>query len=250
MSEFENGTYQSTEQVETNETPIQQELTQNQEPVTTQEPQFFELKYNKEPVKVSYDEAPTYIQKGLNYDKVYQQSQEYKQDLELFSDLTGIPFDELRQRALEAKQQQQLQRYEEAGINPDVLNQFLSSHPDIQYAKEMRAREQEQQQIKSEVDQLRERFPDLQASELTDELFQLREQRNIPLLHAYLEMNFSKLAQQKEQEAIQKIQNNAVTSPGSLGGGDVSHTTNIKNLSSNDFNSLVDQVLRGERKQL
>jgi hypothetical protein len=135
-------------------------------------------------------------------------------------------------------------------FDPDVLNQFLESHPDMKYAREMRAKEQETQQIASEIEQLKERFPDVRPEDLTDELFQVKAQRNVPLLHAYLELNFSKLAQQKEQEAIQKLQQNSQASPGSLGNGDVSHSKSVNGLSSKDFGSLVDQVLRGERTKL
>ena len=72
MSEFEQGSYQTS--TEPQETPQQQEQTQV-EPSSPQESNYFEVKYNKEPVKVSYDEAPTYIQKGMNYDKVQQQAE-------------------------------------------------------------------------------------------------------------------------------------------------------------------------------
>lgn len=231
--------------------PATQEPIQSQEPATTQEPNYFEIKYNKEPVKVSYDEAPSYIQKGMNYDKVQQRATEYENYLNRVAQLSGYQnHDEFIHALEEAEQQQQRQQYEDAGINPDVLNQFLEQHPDMQYAREMRAKEQEQRQIQTEVDQLKERFPDIQPSDLSEELFQLKEQRNIPLLHAYLELNYAKLAQQKEQEAIQKLQQNVQSSPGSLGSGDVAHTKSVKNLSSKDFSSLVDQVLRGERNQL
>lgn len=255
MSEFEQGTYQSTESEapETNETPIQQE--QTQEPATTQESNYFEIKYNKEPVKVSYDEAPDYIQKGMNYDKVNQRATEYEQHLSRVAQLSGYnSHDEfikaLDQAEVQRQQEQEQQMYEQAGIDPEIFNQLLANHPDMQYAREMRAQEQENRQIQSEVEQLREKFPDLKPEDLSDELFATKAQRGVPLLHAYLELNYSKLAQQKEQEALQKIQTNASSTPGALSGGDVQHNKSIRNLSSTDFSSLVDQVLRGERNQL
>jgi hypothetical protein len=47
----------------------------------------------------------------------------------------------------------------------------------MQYAREMRAKEQETQQIASEIEQLKERFPDVRPEDLTDELFQVKAQR-------------------------------------------------------------------------
>jgi hypothetical protein len=245
MSDFEQSTYQSAD-YEVNEPSIET----TEQPSSPQENQYFEIKYNKEPVKVSYDEAPSYIQKGMNYDKVQQRATEYEQHLNRVAQLSGYQTHDDFIRALDqAEQQQQRQQYEEAGLNPDVLNQFLESHPDMKYAREMRAKEQESQQIASEIEQLKERFPDLKSDDLTDELFQIKAQRGVPLLHAFLELNYSKLAQQKEQEAIQKLQLNASSTPGSLGAG-AEHKTGYMNLSSADKKALRERVLRGEQIEL
>lgn len=233
-------------QMETN----QQQETQTEQPSSPQESNYFTVKYNKEERQVSYDEAPDYIQKGLNYDKVNQRASEYEQHLNRVAQLSGYQTHEEFITALEeAEQQQERQRYEEAGIDPDMFNQFLENHPDMKYAREMRAREQEQQQIQTEVEQLRDQFPDIKPEDLSDELFKLKEQRGIPLMHAYLEMNYSRLAQQKEQEAIQKLQNNAHSTPGSLGAG-AEHKTGYSNLSAQDKKALRDRVLRGENIEL
>ncbi|MEH7480243.1 hypothetical protein V7157_03855 [Neobacillus drentensis] len=254
MSEFEQGAYQSADYVEPSEPSIQQEPSETQKPATTQESNYFEIKYNKEPVKVSYDEAPDYIQKGMNYDKVQQRATEYEQHLNRVAQLSGYETHEdfieaLEQAEIQQKQAQELQRFEEAGIDPDKFNQLLENHPDMQYAREMRAQEQEQYQIRTEIEQLREQFPDLTPDDLTDELFSVKEQRGVPLLHAYLELNYSKLAQQKEQEAIQKLQTNALSTPGSLGAG-ADHKVGYSNLSLADKKALREKVLRGEITEL
>ncbi|MEH7082962.1 hypothetical protein V7139_09540 [Neobacillus drentensis] len=254
MSEFEQGAYHSTENLEPSEPSIQQEPSDTQEPATTQESSYFTVKYNKEERQVSYDEAPDYIQKGLNYEKVNQRATEYEQHLNRVAQLSGYQNHEdfiqaLEQAEIQQRQDQERQRYEDAGIDEDTFNQLLANHPDIQYAKEMRAREEEQYQIKSEISQLREQFPDLTPDDLTDELFSIKEQRGVPLLHAYLELNYSKLAQQKEQEAIQKLQTNALSTPGSLGAG-ADHKVGYSNLSDADKKALRDRVLRGEQINL
>lgn len=248
MSEFEQGGYQATENVP-NETPIEQ--TQVEQPSPPQESNYFEIKYNKEPVKVSYDEAPTYIQKGMNYDKVQHQAETYQQQLNRVAQVAGYQsHDEMLAALDEMEQQQQREQYEQAGINPDLLNQFIEQHPSVKYANELKAKEQEQAKFNAEANELFAEFPDLKPEQIPAEVWQLKETKGLSLLDSYLRVSYKSLGQQKEQEAIQKLQGNALSSPGALGGGDVNHTTSVAKLSSNDFNSLVDQVLRGERKQL
>lgn len=249
MSEFEQSANQSAETVP-NEPSIQQENTETQ-PSSPQESNYFTVKYNKEERQVSYDEAPDYIQKGLNYDKVSQRVDQYQQKLQDLTKFYGYQNeDELFSALEQAKQEQQRQQYEEAGINPDMLNQFIEQHPDIQYARELKAKETENARFEGEVNELFSEFPDLKPEQIPNEVWQLKEQKGLSLLDSYLRTTYKSLGQQKEQEALQKIQQNAQASTGSLGGGDVNHTTSIKNLSNKDFGSLVDQVLRGERKQL
>jgi hypothetical protein len=245
--EFEGG-YQTAETPEVSEAPIQQEQT---EPSSPQESNYFTVKYNKEERQVSYDEAPDYIQKGLNYDKVQGKVSEYEQQLNRVAQLSGYnTHDELLSALDDIEQQQQRAQYEEAGIDPDIMNQFIEKHPDIQYARELKQKEEETQKFNSEANELFAEFPDLKPEQIPSEVWQLKESKGLSLLDSYLRVNYKSLGQQKEQEAIQKLQGNAVASPGSLGGGDVNHVTNVSNLSSKDFSSLVDQVLRGERKQL
>jgi hypothetical protein len=126
MSEFEQSAYQSAEETEVNEPSIET----TEQPSSPQESNYFEIKYNKEPVKVSYDEAPSYIQKGMNYDKVNQRATEYEQHLSRVAQLSGYQSHEDFLQALEeAEKQQERQKYEDAGLDPDVLNQFLNLTP-------------------------------------------------------------------------------------------------------------------------
>lgn len=255
MSEFEQSAYQSApEQVESTETPIQQETTEQveQTPDTTQdESNYFEVKYNKEPYKVSYDEAPTYIQKGLNYDKVSQRASEYEQRLHEIAEITGYQStDELFQAMALAKQQQEEEKYRQLGIDPQTFNQLLENNPEIQYAREMRAKQEEEQRFKNEANELFETFPDLKPESIQPEVWKVKEQKGLSLLDAYLRVNYKNLGQQKEQEAIQKLQGNAQASPGSLGGGEVNHNHSIKDMSKTDFESLIRRVKNGEVRSL
>jgi hypothetical protein len=156
------------------------------------------------------------------------------------------------QRAIEEQRQQQL--YEEAGINPNVLNQLLENHPDIQFARQMKQKEEENQRIASEWMELSSEFPELTVDKIPPEVFRFQEQmqsqnKNVSLLDAYLRVTYKSLAQQKEQEALQKLTQNANSTPGSLGAG-AEHKTGYSHLSAADKKALRDRVLRGEQIEL
>jgi hypothetical protein len=247
MSEFEESTYQSAPEV--NETPIETET--SVEPESTPQENVFTVKYNKEEVQVPYEQAPDYIQKGLNYEKVQTRATEYEQHLNRIAQLSGYQtHDELLQAVEEAERDRERQQFEEAGIDPDKFNELLEKHPDVQFAKELKAKQAEEERIQSEIGEFQEQFPDVQFDQIPKEVWQLQEQKGLSLLDSYLRVNFKSLAQQQEQVAIQKLQQNNLTSPGSLSGGDVSHKTNVSSMGKNDFQSLVDKVLRGETKTL
>lgn len=188
-------------------------------------------------------------------DEYRSKAESYQQNLDRVARLTGYESHDAMLKALDQfEKEQERQDLIQRGLDPDaledVVNKRIESHPDIQYAREMKQQQEEQQRFQEEANELFSEFPDLKPEQIPAEVWQLKEQRGLSLLDSYLRVNYKNLGQQKEQEAIQKLQQNAVSSPGSLGGGDVRHNTNIKNLSSNDFNSIVEQVLRGERKQL
>jgi hypothetical protein len=249
MSEFEESTYQSAPEV-TNEPSIEQPQAPV-EPESTPQENVFTVKYNKEEVQVPYEQAPDYIQKGLNYEKVQTRATEYEQHLNRIAQLSGYQtHDELIEAVAEAERQQERQQYEEAGIDPDKFNQLIEKHPDIQFAREQRAKQEADARFNSEVNAFFEKHPDIKPNDIPNEVWAIREQEGLPLIHAYRSHMFDNVRQQSEQAAIQKLQQNNLTSPGSLSGGDVSHKTNVSSMGKNDFQSLVDKVLRGETKTL
>lgn len=174
-----------------------------------------------------------------------------QQQLERVARLAGYESHDQMISQLDAiEQEQEAQRYREMGVDPEAFNTLIEQHPDIQFAREMKAKQEEEQRFQSEANELFSEFPDLKPEQIPAEVWQIKEQKGLSLLDSYLRVNYKNMGQQAEQQAIQKLQGNAVSSPGSLGGGDVNHVQSVSKLSSSDFNSLVDQVLRGERKQL
>ena len=191
------------------------------------------------------------MRRQQEFDQYRSQAETYQQQLDRTAKLAGYQsHDELIAALDDLEQQQQRQQYEDAGINPDLLNQAIENHPAVQYSRQLQEQQQKEQQFQQEANELFQEFPDLKPDEIPKEVWEIKEAKGLSMLDAYLRVSYKNLAQQQEQAAIQKLQNNAATSPGSLGGGSVNHNTNVSNLSTNDFRSLVDQVLRGERKQL
>lgn len=239
-----------TEQVEQDQVETTQQEQTEETPATKQD-NYFTVKYNKEERQVSYDEAPDYIQKGMNYDKVNQRVSEYEQNLNKIAKMSGYnSHDELLQAVSEAEKRQEREQYEQAGIDPDKFNELLEKHPDVQYAREMKQKQEQESKFQSEANELFGEFPDLKADQIPNDVWQLRESKGLSLLDAYLRVNYKSLGQQKEQEALQKLQQNQNSSTGSLNGGEVEHNKSFSKMSKKDFDSIQQRVLRGERVQL
>lgn len=179
------------------------------------------------------------------------QAETYQQQLDRAARLAGYQsHDELISALDEIEQAQQRQEYEQAGINPDVLNKFLENHPDMQYARQLKQQQEEQKQFETEANELFAEFPDLKAEQIPAEVWQVKEQKGLSLLDAYLRVSYKSLGQQKEQEAIQKLQNNALSTPGSLGAGGEPQTKSVSSMSKSEFENLIQRVKRGERVEL
>lgn len=166
---------------------------------------------------------------------------------EMFGESHGIRTYEEYQRAIQAQREaEERQRYEQAGLDPDLINQLLEKHPAVQFANQLQQRQMEEQRFQAEVNELFTEVPGIKPEDIQPEVWKLRQERGLTLLDAYLRVNFKTIAQQKEQEAIQKITQNAQSSTGPLSGGDVQHNTSIAKMTKSDFQKLVEQVKRGE----
>lgn len=143
------------------------------------------------------------------------------------------------------------QRYVDAGMDPDLLNQYIEKHPDVQYARELKSKQDEQVKFQSEAAELFEMVPDLDAKTIQPEVWALRDQKGISLADAYLRVNFKSLRTNTEQETIRKLSQNAQSTPGALGQEGADHQKpNVKDMSSKDFEDMILRVKRGEKVNL
>jgi len=160
------------------------------------------------------------LRRKQELDTFRSQAETYQQQLDRTARLAGYQSHEELVAALDhIEQEQKRQEFEQAGIDPDAFNKFLEQHPDIQYARELKAKEEEQARFNEEANELFQEFPDLKPEQIPENVWQLKEQKGLSLLDAYLRVSYKSLGQQKEQEAIQKLQQNALSSPGSLAAG-------------------------------
>jgi tRNA/tmRNA/rRNA uracil-C5-methylase (TrmA/RlmC/RlmD family) len=206
---------------------------------------------NQEPVQSA--ETNAYyadLRRKQELDTFRTQAETYQQQLDRTAKLAGYQsHDELIAALDQIEQDQQRQEYEQAGINPDVLNKFLEQHPSVKFANELMQKQQEEQQFQQETQEFFQEFPDVNPDQIPQEAWTLREEKGLSLLDAYLRTTYKSLGQQKEQEAIQKLRGNALSTPGALGLG-AEHKVGYSNLSESDKKALRERVLRGENVQL
>ena len=88
-----------------------------------EKPQEITVKYNGEERKITLDEAKTYAQKGMNYDRIYAQRQDAHQVLDLLASQKGMSRDELIATSRGGE------------ISNLRWEKLLSAYPDIDAAK-------------------------------------------------------------------------------------------------------------------
>ncbi|AGY48246.1 hypothetical protein Pony_5 [Bacillus phage Pony] len=212
------------------------------------EPQYFNVKYNKEEMQIPYDQAPDYIQKGLNYDKQVERLNTYQSDLERVARVSGYgSVEEMREALSQHEQELEAEQWREQGIDPDAMNKFLENHPDIQYAREMKAQQAAQQQFDKYVSEFQQAHPDVTPNDVSQEVFNLMDARGLSLTEAYRIHNYDQLAKSAQQKAINSLNQNSSSSPGSLGAAGAEHTQSVSSMSSADFAKMIAQVKAGER---
>lgn len=197
--------------IETEPSQVQDE----QPPATIQDEDFFEVKYNKENMRISRDEAPTYIQKGLNYDKVNQKAADYEQHLQRVAQITGYSsIDELIQAAQQAEEQQRVQNEaQRLGMDEEAYRQYIAPMNDElstvkKQMEEMRV-ESFKKQIDAEINELKkdENFPKYEQA-----MFEMATKYGMTLTEAYefaslrgLKEQIPSLQQQTEQRVVDQI---------------------------------------------
>lgn len=154
------------------------------------------------------------------------------------------------QQNAERQYYQQMQEY---GVDPRIIEQ----HPAVIKARQaMQQVSQKEQQLTAkekfnmEAQEFFEMFPDVDAKSISPEVMQLREQRGLSLVDAYLRVNHKKMLEETrakaEQQAIAGMRKKKQASTGSATGGGTT-INSAWDLSDKDFDKLYERAMRGER---
>jgi hypothetical protein len=126
------------------------------EPATTEaapeaEAPFMTVKYNGEEQGLSQDEAITYAQKGMNYDKVYGQLEQLRNDpvrrvFEEQAQRAGLSLNEYADRLGQFQRESAINRLADAFMdeNPDATEDIARKYAEAQYNSTLAQNEREQ----------------------------------------------------------------------------------------------------------
>jgi hypothetical protein len=163
-----------TEEPETEETEEPAPTTAQEQPT-----KGIKVKYNGEEKLVSEDEAPTLIQKGMNYDKVQQRLQDQEKALDEVAVLQGFKnHADLIENLPKLREQQQKQRQSELdnmktdmldqleanGIDRESAEKWIENHPTFKAGREALENQRVADQKAAESDrwgELYKKYPNL-----------------------------------------------------------------------------------------
>lgn len=268
--EDQQAAYQS-EQIESYE---QEPNTEAADPVTTQEeppaPEGFTVRYNKEDRFVAKDEAPTWIQKGLNYDKVNERAQQLEAQtkyLEKQARISGYASVDEYMQALDAyEQQQQIEREaSRIGVDPETYSQYFAPvnqqltelQQKVQTYEQQMTAQQQQERAQQSWGELYKQYPALAETSsafdqgqtpdwFTTEMQDLVQMGYKPV-HAYELAHKDTLFRQREQEVLARMTGrdgkqvlSSVDSPNNI-------QFDPSNMSDAQIQEISARVRRGER---
>lgn len=200
---------------------------------------FDNIKVNGEIRSVSYDDAPAWIQKGMDYDRVKSQLTEARQTaqnlteqmgkyqeaidvLEMISGDTGMKMDELLHNLHKSYRMQNGESEKEAEANIRAAKAERKASAAVESHKEEKAPAENEQNTRAnrEFAEFRAAHPDVNLDDALVEKLKPDIMAGMSLLGAYQKMQnkqqAEKIAELERQLAAQKQNNkNKATSPGS-----------------------------------
>lgn len=156
--------------------------------------------------------------------------------------------------------QVQMQREEEENNKKALLEEeerYSNLTPEekeaIKWAKENKAKVEQEKQWLNDAQALVEKFPEVKGvQDIPSEAIDLYQKYNVPLVEAY-DLCKNKLNVKRkeiEQETIKSIKANKQSNIGSLNATSTEVPVGIGDMKKEDFKSLVERVKRGEIKNL
>lgn len=241
------------------ETNAQPQAIENAAPQAEQadkQPQTIKIKYNHEEKELPIDEAVLHIQKGMNYDKVYDKLQSYEKDeaLKILDEMAqeyGIPKADLMKRWKTERAESKAKEYaEQHDIPQEVAKELLESKQkatfyETQYLTAEQKREH-QEQIDNQIKEFRDAYPDVKDADVPDSVIELARGKKVPLKIAYeahLASTLKERVSKMEQEL--KVKNvNDSNSASSMGSAASSGDTQPGDLTLDDYAKMSSEERR------
>lgn len=212
------GNQTETETIETNET-VDADSTETQVETDTipEEPKGIKVKYMKEETFVPDTDIPTYVQKGLNHDRLQQQLEQTKQQaayLDRLATMSGYGnTQEFLQAVEQAEQQRQIeQEATRMGVDPSTYQQYFQPvNQRLQaYEQELQSLRQNEsvRQIENEINGLKQKYPDFDNYIMpASELVLTGQVRNLEMAYqlASYQDKLSNLSKQTEQQVLAQV---------------------------------------------
>ena len=252
--EEEESTPAETSQEETPEQDVEGE--QNDEAASTP---FLTITYNKEKKDLTQDEAITYAQKGMNYDKLHSQYESVKEketllnEISRLAELNGMSLEDYVVNLNEVQNEFAISQEVEAlkqkypSADDGILRELAETH--IKERNESRAKiaedsarekdEARKEEIGRQLDKFSQRYPDVDPQNLDSKIYSLMSQ-GYTLLEAYESVEADKrqtaeAKRQAEEKIIRQNEENKKKSLGNLSNsGDVEKDDFLKAFWSKD----------------
>lgn len=215
--------------VETEET-VEEPQTEEVSTDTVTEP-FLNIRYNKEDIALTRDEAIELAQKGKNYDKVFEQYNSLNSTIEGLARQNGMTREAYLQNLNEMQNRYQMNRevqqlrnqYPDADddLLKEVAQNRINSRMTQQIQQQEAANTNEQNEVRRQLDMFRSHYPNLEVDKLAPEVYENVKQ-GYTLLEAYSlwrEKAESKTDPKAELQLKQKARNevNRRKSVGNIG---------------------------------
>lgn len=253
------------------ETPteeVQSQETTEVEEVQEEPESFLSIQYNKADVGLSREEAKELAEMGKFYkEKGKEKLSAYEQELETLRNSPELKFmnDFLKQNGFESfNEYQEALEIQEIKKDRDYLSddeakEILAGRR----AKEERERAEKehlaiQQKEKAEQEandamivKFLEKYPDVNGDNIPQEVWDMANSgTDLSIAYELHQLRQGTDRSKIEQDVLSKLQQNDTTSPGSASKGKPNHTSSVANMSSTDFQKMVEQVKRGEIKEI
>lgn len=157
-------------------------------------PQTIRVRYNHEDIDMPYADAVSYIQKGMNYDKVMGQLSELKNDEALrMIDRVAAEFgvtrtDMVKKFISDLEEQRALEFAREKGLSMDMAMEVLQARKISQGSENDAQMEAAQaamlELLAAQEEDFRAAYPDIADDDVPDEVL-MDWSRGVPLKHAY-----------------------------------------------------------------